>query len=303
MAVNTLLEMSRSLRLYVPQCPATLAEQFIRDRYRQILERKNWSGQRAEGEFLLNAANTTGTVSVTRNNATVTGTGTTFAATDVGRQFKVGAFPVYTISTVDTVGQTLTLDRVYGGTTDSAATFTIFDGYITVPSDFLQFIDIVDPANAWKLRFNVSIGEINQMDPQRTFFGSPYVVADRLYNSGIPQYEVWPYTTADLTLYYTYYKRPADLSADSDTPMWPIRSDAIVAGALADLAKWPGTADQPNPYFARPDYWPAYEREFESKMIEIERRDEDIFTTWLQQWPYTNFQYAPSANWIQSHAI
>lgn len=303
MAVNTLLEMSRSLRLYVPQLPAPLAEQFIRDRYRQILERRNWSGLRKEAEFVLNDQKTDGTVSVTRNSTTVTGTSTAFASTDVGRQFKTGTSPVYIISAVNVGLQTLTLDRSYGATTDTAATYTIFDGYLTVPSDFLQFDCVVDPSTGWKLRYWVTSAELNAIDPQRLSFGEPHLLADRLFDTttGLPQYEAWPYTSSARTLYYTYFKRAADLTEDSDTPIWPIRSDALVAGALADCARWPGTADQPNPYFARPEYWKSYEAKFEDMMIEIERRDEDIYMTMLKQSPFADYSYAPSARWIQNH--
>lgn len=297
--------MSRSLRLYVPQLPAPLAEQFIRDRYRRVLERKNWSALRADGEFLLNAIKNTGTVAVTRSSATVTGTSNAWASTDVGRQFKLGNSPVYTITAVDVPGQTLTIDRVFGGATATGSTYSIFDGYLTVPTDFLQFIDIIDPINGWKLRYNVTAEQVNQMDPQRNFFGTPYVLADRLFDATthMPQYEAWPYASSAKTLYYTYYKRAADLINDSDAPIWPLRSDVLVAGALADVARWPGTTEKPNPYFARPDMWKAYEAEFEDKMIELERRDEDIYTTWLRQYPYTEYNFAPGANWLQSHVI
>ena len=95
-----------------------------------------------------------------------------------------------------------------------------------------------------------------------------------------------------------------DLVNPTDQPVFPIRSDAIVAGALADVARWPGTADQPNPYFSRPEYWKAYESEFEDKMIEIERRDEDLYMTMLEMNPLLNRALAPmSASFLQTHAV
>lgn len=142
------------------------------------------------------------------------------------------------------------------------------------------------------------------MDPQRTFTGQPYILADRMYSSGTPQYEAWPYNTTARTLYYTYSSRPADLINDTDVPIWPLRSDVIVAGALADVARWPGTTDKPNPYFARPDYWKSYEATFEDLMVELERRDEEVYMTMLQQYPYNQGRLAPmSASFIQSHAL
>jgi hypothetical protein len=155
------------------------------------------------------------------------------------------------------------------------------------------------------MRHWVTSKELMLMDPQRTFFGQPYLLADRLYTAaGRPQYEVWPYTTDNRTLYFTYMARVPDLIQDDDIPIWPIRSDVIVAGALADAARWPGTPDVPNPYYQNARLWQSYEAEYADKMIEIERRDEDIYVSMHEQWPYSNYRLAPmSANFIQSHAI
>ena len=303
---NTFLETTRSLRLYVPQLPIPLAEQFIRDRYRRILERRDWSATRVEAEFLLNAQNSTGTVEIVRGDDLVFGTGTAFVATDIGRQFKVGVgSPVYTVIDVDTLAQRLTLDRPVGVNSGTGLPFRIFSGYVVPPTDFLRFLTVTDPLQGWRLRHWITAEELNSIDPQRNFFGQPYDLADRMYSiGGAPQYEAWPYTAAARTLYYIYIRRADDLIDDNDEPIWPIRSDAIVAGALADVARWPGTTENPNPYFTRPEYWKSYEGEYEDKMIEIERRDEEIYMTMLQQWPYNLSNFAPlSANWLQVHAV
>lgn len=302
---DTLLEMSRRLRLYIPQLPITLAEQFIRDRYRRILERRDWSAMKQESEFIIDAAKSDGTVLVTRKSDSVVGTDTSFDITDIGRQFKVGSSPIYTIVNVDIGTQTLELDRSYGDVTAATTTYKIFTGFVSPPEDFLRFEDIVDYQRGWRLWHNITSHEINAMDPMRLNFGDPYIVADRMYDLGNqPQYELWPYCTANKTIYYTYYARPVDLLRPIDEPIFPIRSDAIVAGALADAARWPGTKTDPNPYFSRPDYWKTYEAEFEDKMIEIERRDEDLMITQLQQDRYAGMSFYPiSANFLMNHAI
>lgn len=304
MAANTLLEMSRSLRLYVPQLPAPLAEQFIRDRYRRILERRDWSALRREAEFQFNAEKTDGTISITRGTTALVGTGTTFASTDVGRQFKTGASsPIYTIAAY-TSATSLTLDRAFGGDSATNALYRIFDGYVTAPADFLRFLTVVDPTNGWRIPHWITKEEIDAMDPQRTMFGQPFIVADRMFNTAtppMPTFEVWPFTTTARTLYYTYIKRGADLIQDSDIPIWPLTSDVIVQGALADVARWPGTAETPNPYFARPEYWKSYEAQFNDLMIELERRDEEVYLTMLKQ--HSLPLHPISAKYIQSHAF
>lgn len=306
MAANSFIEITRSLRLYVPELPITLAEQFIRDRYRRILERRDWSGMRREAEFQLNDSKNAGTVAFTRGTDQITGTATSFDANDVGRQFKAGSgSPVYSIVDVDVPGQILTLDRTIGVNSNATAGYFIMDAYVTPPEDFLQFVVVSDPLQGFRLRHWVTSSELMTMDPQRTFMGQPYVLADRMFSDGgQPQFEAWPYSTTARTLYYIYLIRPPDLILADDIPLWPIRSDAIVAGALADVAKWPGTRDSPNPYFSRPDYWKAYEMEYEDKMIEIERRDESIYMTMLQSFPYNNLSLSPfGANFLQSHAV
>lgn len=302
MAANTFLEMTRSLRLYVPQLPITLAEQFIRDTYRQILERRDWSALRREGEFQLNVMKTAGTVAVTRGATTVTGTSTSFASTDTGRQIKIGQdAPLYTVTYVSSTS--LTLDRAYGGDTVTASTYKVFDGYVSAPTDFLRFLYVIDPENGFRLRHWITQDELNAMDPQRLNFGEPYLVVDRMFNTAstpMPQYELWPYASAAKTLYYVYIKRAADLVSDTDIPIWPLRSDVIVQGALAEVAKWPGTIKEPNPYFSRPDLWKAYKAEFEDRMIELERKDMEVYMTGLQYPSYDS--YAPmSASWHQTH--
>lgn len=309
MAVNNFQEMARSLKLWVPSLPITLAEQMVRDRYRRTLERRPWSGLRGENQFLLNASKQDGTVAVTFNSASVVGTGTSFASTDVGRQFKVGTgSPVYTVTAVaDTTH--LTLDQVVGIATNTSATYVIFDGYVTCPTDFVRFIEVVNPQYGWRLRHWISQDELNSWDPQRTFFGQAYALVDRRFSSltatsGQIQYEAWPYASTQQVLRYFYVKRGSDLVNPTDTPIFPIRSDVIVKGALADAARWPGTAEQPNLMFGRVDAWQTFQGEYEEEMIDLERQDEDIYLTWLQTNPYAGLPFIPlSANFIQSHAI
>jgi hypothetical protein len=306
--------MSRSLRLYCADLPITLAQQFIRDRYRRILAARDWSGLRRESQFLLNVAKTAGTVAFNRGDLTVTGTGTAFAVGDIGRQFKAGVgSPVYTVTDVNVMTQVLTLNMPIGVASDTDATYWVMDAYVQPPADFSRFEIVSNPIQGWRLHLAVTQQELAAMDPQRTFMGQPYAIVDRMYNiatadgsNPVPQFEAWPYATTDQTLFYIYLVQGADLINDSDVPIWPIRSDAIVSGALADVVRWPGTTANPNPYFTRPEYWKAYEGDYADKMIEIERKDEEIYLTMLEMYPSMSYPMAPftfSGSWLQSHAI
>ena len=301
---NSYLEMSRSLRLYCPSLDIFLAQQFIRDAYRQILERRDWSGLRAENQIQFHDQKVDGSVTVANGSTSVTGNSTSFAASDIGRQFKAGVgSPIYTITNV--VGQVLTLDQAFGAANVTAGSYTVFDGYVTMPSDFKRLIVAVDPQTGYKLRHWVTQDQLLRWDPQRNFFGLPYAFVDRRYNTaGLVQYEAWPYSTAQRIVSYYYIKQGVDLVNDADTPIWPIRSDVIVTRALVDVCRWPGTMDQPNLMFDKEYIRRSYLAEFEDKMIDLERQDENIYMTWLSDTEWYGWPWAPlSANFLQSHAV
>lgn len=298
--------MYRALLMWVPDLPPFLAQQFIRDRYRQAAERRPWSALRKEGEFLINTAKSTGTVAVTRNSTSVVGSGTAFASTDVGRQFQAGLrAPTYTITAVDVGAQTLTLDRVFGGDSNAAATYRIMDLYLTVPTDFQRFMHVLDPKMNWRIRHGMGQDELASWDPARTMAGTPWAIVDARFNSaGRPQYEVWPASLSERNYPYYYVARAGDLINDDDTPFYPLRGDILVKGALVDLCRWPGTPAKPNPMFSKAvELSRQFQQEWEDQLVEMERQDEDMYLTWLSNNPWSTWPLAPmDAAYMQSHA-
>lgn len=298
--------MYRELRLWVPELPIYLAKKLIRDRYRRIAEKRGWSALRAEGELLINAAVVAGTVTVTRGATTVVGVGTTWGATDVGRQFLVGGrAPIYTVLSVESATG-LTLDRVYGGESGAGKAYRILDAYVTPPSDFKRFIVVYDPQLNWRLRHWITQEELAQWDPARSYAGTPWALADRKYSSaGRPQYELWPYSVTAKNLPFYYIKQIPDLVLDTDEPFYPLRGHEIVAGAKADLCRWPGTAEQPNPLFAKAiELSRSFESIYNDAVDDVEREDESIFMTWLQEASWATAPAAPlDARFLQSHAF
>lgn len=304
---DTFEAMYRSLRLWVPDLPIFLAQQFIRDRYRRAAERRMWSGLRGEAEFLLNAATTTGTVTLVRGDATVTGIGTSWTASEIGRQFMAGnRAPVYTVLSVNTGAQTLELDRVYGGDSATSVMYRILDAYVTVPSNFQQFMVVYDPKMNWRLRHFMTQADIARLDPARTSSGTPWAVVDRKFNEvlGLPQYEIWPYSHSARNYPYYYSKRVTDVVNDDDTPFYPLRGDILVKGALADCCRWPGTIERPNPMYGKAvELSRQFEAEYEDQLSEMERQDENTYMTWLADTSWSSWPYAPmDASFLQQHA-
>ncbi len=67
-----------------PNCPPTLATDFINDAVRAISDRKpNWGGMLDSSIMYLPAPYSTGTVTTVQNSATITGSGTAWAVSDV----------------------------------------------------------------------------------------------------------------------------------------------------------------------------------------------------------------------------
>lgn len=268
----------KQLLLRCPDTPLPLAQDFIKTSYRRIIDRSEWGALRARGEWQIPAQYTTGTVSVTLNSQAVTGTSTVWTTSMVGRQFKVGNGPFYTIATAPT-STSLTLDRVYAQDTDTAVDYTIAQVYVTPASDVRHIYSVIDPENRWRLRKGLPQEYVDAKDPQRARTGPARVLAGGFYNSsGVPLYELWPRPTSATYLPYTYIKEPADLSADSDTIIFPLGAEAVMMGALYELSKYPGTIEKPNPYFNL-SLANEFQSEFEKDVGHAIRQDQNIYLT------------------------
>ncbi len=303
---DTLRAMVGSLRLQCPDLPYFLAAQFIRDRHRRAMSGRNWSFLRAETQILTNVAKTAGTVTVVRGSVSVVGSGTAWASTDVGRQFCLNSrAPILTVTAVADPTH-LTLDQVWPGSSGVAQTYTILDAYWTAPTDFKQFVVILDTLRSWRLGYWVSQNELSRLDPQRSTWQDPRVLVDLRRNAATnaPVFELWPYTTAERNYVVRYFKEAADLVEPTDIPLGPISGDILVKGALADVCRWPGTIERPNPLFARSgDLARLYEREFQDGVDGAEVEDENVMLTWLTDSTWASWPSAPiDAKWLQSHA-
>ena len=88
-----------------------------------------------EGFITTAAPYTTGTVTVTNNSKTVTGSGTTFTAAMVGRKIRVASENAYYRITAFVSTTEVTLEVVYQGTTASAQTYSIYKDEYKLPAD------------------------------------------------------------------------------------------------------------------------------------------------------------------------
>jgi len=297
--------MSREILLFAPGCPILLAERWIRDRYREVCRKWLWSFKVAEGEFSTPAVYNTGTITVTNNSTAIVGAGTTFTSAMANRQLQVGGFTFNINTFTDTTN--LVIDRKWQSATAAAQTYSIVQGWITpAETDFQSFLSVVDPSNSWRIRLHFNYRDLDRIDPRRASSGVPTLLSARSYNSsGVPRFELWPYSTSIRQYTFLYEKAVADLSATSDSPAAPVSGDALVWGAVADLCRWPGTETYKNPMFTPQNYF-ALAREYEAKFVDrvdqLNKIDQNIYLTDLLQ--YQEIPWAPlDSKFIQNHAF
>jgi hypothetical protein len=202
-----------------------------------------------------------------------------FLASDVGRQFRVGTYPVYTIIEVTDTSNAV-LDQAYAGF-GGALTGQILDAYVTMPADFGAFQLVIDPNVRRQLAWWFNQEELARIDPTRVVSGDLQRALVPTTESPVPatrgqmRYEWWPYPTTARQFPAWYRARPQQLSdTDTFTGVLAQRAKILETGALARCAKWPGTADVKNPYFNM-QLAKQLSDEFDAACAKLELRDDD----------------------------
>lgn len=312
MALSTFDSIVKGIQLRCPSAALFLARSWTDFAFRTLWDYKLWSWMRKRGQFLMNQVVNTGSVNVTRGSFTVTGNGTSWTTDLVSRQFRTGVnSPIYTIAAVDSTTQ-LELTDVWGPATASSQTYSIYNAYVTVPSDFQNFITVWDPNFNWQLETNVTQEELNAWDAQRANTGTAYVVASYEYESffntpPLPQFEIWPHQRSLYVYPFMYVSRPPDLSDPGASLPRYIRGDVILEMALAQAARWPGPSkDAPNPYFNLA-LAQAHDERGMGMVAEMARTDDEIMendVTYmsLSAMPFASIPWG-DARYLQSHEM
>lgn len=169
--------------LRAPNLGPKLAQDMVRNAFRRLAERRRWSWLVKQSQIICPAVYNTGTCTVTLNSTIVTGSGTSWDASYVGRQFRTGLTePIYDVASVQSTTQ-LMLNQVWGGPTASGEGYQIYKAFYEMPSDFHQLISVYDPQLNWRLYLDVTQQEINAFDAQRANSGNAYLVSFRDYTT------------------------------------------------------------------------------------------------------------------------
>ena len=290
------------VRLHVPAAPVFLIRHWINTAWKGLSRQRPWAFLRGQSALTITAARSV-SVTVTNDSLFVT-SAALFLTTDVGRQLRIGTIPTYTlVSRVD--ASLVQLDQPYGGTT-GAATAQIFDGYALVPTDFGSFDLIADPYNQRRLAFWITTDQLNILDPTRQASDSgPRLLATASPSSvsatlGRLRYEYWPRPTAARSYPYSYFKQASDLAEGQRfAGVLADGGDILRIGALAQAAKWPGTAERPNPYFSL-TLAAQLDAEFALGVQRLSLRDDDqqgqdLSRVHWERWPLADLAYNDQA--------
>jgi hypothetical protein len=202
---------------------------------------EDWTWLREKGNIILQTKITTGTVSVTNNSATATLSAN--QATDMDDWFfKVDNYEgIFRVSAHTAASDTLTLDSVYTGDTDTSASYMLVKLDYTLASDAIEILTPMITAH----RANRWVGDNGKIhgvplqslpDPYELRAGIPYYFSQ--INETTVRFD--RYADDDLIrVDYRYKKRPADLTdSGSEEPLVPRHHRHVLANmTLFDLLK------------------------------------------------------------------
>jgi len=164
------------------------------------------------------------------------------------------------------------------------------DSYLVLPADFGSFKVVVDEARQIRLPFDYSLTDLAKVDPGGTATGQPTALVAATPSTapatlGRTRYQLYP-SGAACTLTAVYHRQGARLiDGQVFTGVLADGAEVLVAGALAQAALWPGTADLSNPYFnATLAQTKAAEFKYGVQMLSL-RDDEQVPDDLWDSWP------------------
>ena len=236
----------------IPKLGVAASQKYVQRAWKEIQDRYPWSWLIGHVDVLSPALVTTGTVSVTQGDTSVTFDADAQAVLDVlglnpplageigtGRQIRVGSGPVYTILTYDAGAGVL--DRAYAESTNATATYQIFKCIYSLPSDGSRYTVIVNTTTGYAIygdRLNLDRRRLDARDPDRGSSGDAYWLSPHSSDSnGRTAHEWWPHPTNAAVYHCVYRKRYLELSDTVDIPA-TVDDALLMSSAKMHAARW-----------------------------------------------------------------
>jgi hypothetical protein len=216
--------------------------QFLNNTYQEICMGKHWSWMFATYDIPLFGPETTGTISATNNDATITGTGTLFQSTNVKGRLVVNTVnSTYNVLSI-TSATSLELETKWANDDVTDVNYSIFQVQYQLPNTVDQIRSIVlDELN----RKLVPVGPqefrvIQAQNPQLSGPPEFYTLIRRDVDDDAVYAELYPMPDRDYNLHIDYSVRILRLDDDADCyPIIPDRYRVVLYyGALAQFYRY-----------------------------------------------------------------
>lgn len=200
--------------------------------HQEEVEAHEWHDRNKTSLITTVAVKTAGTISITQDSTTVTGSSTAFASTDVGSYLRPGSDEVLIKVSAYTSATSITLNDAWPGTALSGASYELFPLYYALPSDCMEVRSI--SRQGVPLR-KATREEFQEWDPSRQSSASvaEYWAPAEKDSSDNMQVEFYPHNTDAVLYTLEYLAGHTDMAADTDRPLVP--SAVIENKALHDI--------------------------------------------------------------------
>jgi hypothetical protein len=298
---------ARKLLLRCPKLGPFIARDLVKSAFQDIVDLWQWSWLLKRAQLSVPNVYNIGTAQVTYGSPTITITTGVVSSDHIGRQFRTGiASPILTIVAIDAGLNTYTLSDNWFGASGSNLLYSVYQAYLTMPSDFHAFFSVIDPATYWTIQTdNVTLEMIDQRDPQRSTIGTPpRALVPYDYYNGSPRYELWPHQYSQAFYLMAYEIRPIEPFEPGAAVPYLLPGDVILERALMYTAKWPGpNRNDPNPYYSQ-DTANFHEKQYDRRISILIKQDVEHMqrAVWYQG-DQSNNQSNLNAAYMQSHDL
>ena len=229
-------EVASQLRLDLTQSDiATIIKRWLNQAQQEIWAEADWYFALDRQIVQTVADITTGTVSISAGGTTVTGSSTTFSASDVSKFIQFSSSADWYKITAVASDTSLTIEAAYTQTTAlSAGTYTIRKFFYSVDSTVDKILSARQAISPLFLDV-VHFRDFDIFRPDPTSTGNPNLMfVYGLDSSNNIQFTVYPWPDAIINIEVRYKKVATDLSADGDVSLIPAKwhSTAMLDGAL-----------------------------------------------------------------------
>jgi hypothetical protein len=301
------LNMWSEIRGSVPKISINFSQTLVNRAWRAVREANLWSFNLFESSWITPPLINAGTVTATTGFATLT-FDTIVAVPAIlaaqiaqpyslitQRQFRVGVGGIYNIISLDpsfASNGIATLDRPFADPGGVNIVYQIYQLYYAAPfADHRAWVSVRNPQMFINLDLTRTRGEIDGMDPQRSWYQFPTCVVPYARDTrpgsstlGYPLFELWGQPVSPFTYQCYGLRNGADLINPGDTLPQPLDEDLVLAKARSFAYNWAEANKDITPRASGPDFRFLIgnaDKEFKNLKVTYRRQDREFVLNWF----------------------